>query len=74
MHDHWRAGYNDTVHTLRHPEVLERPQNVEGSSGSVERIVVGVTHRRCRRGFAAKSPWREPNHPVWLAGAMARGA
>jgi NTE family protein len=30
MHDHWRAGYHDTVRTLRHPKVLERPQNVEG--------------------------------------------
>ncbi len=30
MHTHWRAGYNDTVRTLRHPEVLERPQNPEG--------------------------------------------
>jgi len=24
MEEHWREGYNDTVHTLRHPEVLER--------------------------------------------------
>jgi NTE family protein len=24
MEDHWRAGYYDTIHTLRHPEVLER--------------------------------------------------
>jgi NTE family protein len=30
MDDHWRAGYNDTVRTLRHPEVLERPDNFEG--------------------------------------------
>lgn len=30
MHTHWRAGYNDTVRTLRHPEVLERPRNAEG--------------------------------------------
>jgi NTE family protein len=30
MHTHWRAGYNDTVRTLRHPEVLERPGNAEG--------------------------------------------
>ena len=28
--DHWRAGHNDTVRTLRHPEVLERARNVEG--------------------------------------------
>ena len=30
MEDHWRAGYHDTVRTLRHPEVLERPDNLEG--------------------------------------------
>jgi len=30
MEDHWRAGYHDTVRTLRHPEVLERPANIEG--------------------------------------------
>jgi NTE family protein len=30
MEDHWRAGYYDTVRTLRHPEVLARPQNHEG--------------------------------------------
>ena len=30
MEDHWQAGYRDTVHTLSHPEVLERPTNPEG--------------------------------------------
>jgi NTE family protein len=25
MEDHWRAGYHDAIHTLRHSEVLERP-------------------------------------------------
>src|SRR5229473_1234359 len=30
MEDHWRAGYYDTVRTLRHPEVLARPRNHEG--------------------------------------------
>src|SRR5271165_1832017 len=30
MWDHWRSGYNDTVRTLRHPAVLERPQNEDG--------------------------------------------
>jgi NTE family protein len=30
MEDHWRAGYHDTVRTLRHPEVLDRPRNHEG--------------------------------------------
>jgi NTE family protein len=32
MEEHWRAGYNDTVRTLRHPEILERPRNQEGVS------------------------------------------
>jgi NTE family protein len=30
MEEHWRAGYYDTVRTLRHPEVFERPSNHEG--------------------------------------------
>lgn len=30
MEEHWRAGYNDAVRTLRHPEVLERPDTIEG--------------------------------------------
>jgi NTE family protein len=30
MEDHWRAGYYDTLRTLRHPEVLARPNNLEG--------------------------------------------
>jgi NTE family protein len=30
MEEHWRAGYYDTVRTLRHPEVLSRPNNREG--------------------------------------------
>jgi NTE family protein len=32
MEDHWRAGYNDAVRTLRHQEVLERPSPLEGVS------------------------------------------
>jgi NTE family protein len=30
MEDHWRAGYYDTIRTLRHPEVLERPTSADG--------------------------------------------
>ena len=30
MEDHWRAGYHDTVRTLRQPEVLERPSSLDG--------------------------------------------
>jgi NTE family protein len=32
MQEHWRAGYHDAVRTLRHDEVLERPDNLEGVS------------------------------------------
>ena len=30
MQDHWRAGYHDAQRTLRHPEVVTRPSNMEG--------------------------------------------
>jgi NTE family protein len=30
MEEHLRAGYHDTVRTLRHPEVLQRPTSAEG--------------------------------------------
>jgi NTE family protein len=30
MEEHWRAGYHDVRRTLRHPEVLERPRDLEG--------------------------------------------
>ena len=30
MEEHWTAGYEDTVRTLRHPEVLERPKSLDG--------------------------------------------
>ena len=30
MEDHWAAGYADAVHTLRHPEVLQRPKSQDG--------------------------------------------
>ena len=30
MEEHWRAGYHDARRTLRHPEVLERPADLEG--------------------------------------------
>jgi NTE family protein len=30
MQAHWRAGYHDTIRTLRHPHLLERPTNHEG--------------------------------------------
>lgn len=32
MEDHWSSGLNDTVRTLRHPEVLERPTSADGVS------------------------------------------
>jgi NTE family protein len=30
MNEHWRAGYHDAKRTLRHPDVLERPTDLEG--------------------------------------------
>jgi NTE family protein len=30
MEEHWLSGYDQTVQALRHPEVLQRPNNVEG--------------------------------------------
>ena len=30
MEEHWRAGYFDAVRTLRHPEALSRPDNLDG--------------------------------------------
>ena len=30
MEEHWKAGYFDAVRTLRHPEVLERPDTLDG--------------------------------------------
>ena len=30
MEEHWQAGYDDAVRTLRHPEVLQRPENHDG--------------------------------------------
>jgi len=30
MEEHWLAGFQDTVRTLRHPEIFERPQGADG--------------------------------------------
>ncbi len=30
MEEHWQSGYNDAIRTLRHPEVLQRPQGLDG--------------------------------------------
>jgi NTE family protein len=30
MEEHWRTGYQDAVRTLRHPEALRRPSNLDG--------------------------------------------
>jgi NTE family protein len=32
MTDHWNAGYNDAIRTLRHPEALDRPTDSAGVS------------------------------------------
>ena len=30
MEEHWKSGYSDAVRTLRHPEVLQRPDGADG--------------------------------------------
>jgi NTE family protein len=30
MEEHWTSGYSDAVRTLRHPEVLQRPEGADG--------------------------------------------
>ncbi len=30
MEAHWLSGYNDTIRTLKHSEVLQRPHNKQG--------------------------------------------
>ena len=30
MEEHWSSGYNDAVRSLRHPEVLQRPEGLDG--------------------------------------------
>ena len=30
MNEHRNSGYNDAVRTLRHPEVLQRPEGANG--------------------------------------------
>jgi NTE family protein len=41
MQDHWQAGYNDAVRTLRHPEALTRPTDRSG----IETFDIGVDGR-----------------------------
>jgi NTE family protein len=41
MEEHWSSGYNDAVSTLRHPEVLRRPDE----SGGVITFDVNVDGR-----------------------------
>jgi NTE family protein len=30
MEEHWKSGYADAIRTLRHPEVLQLPDGVDG--------------------------------------------
>ncbi|ARH01498.1 DUF3734 domain-containing protein [Legionella micdadei] len=30
MNEHWKAGYYDVTHTLKHPQIFQRPSNKEG--------------------------------------------
>lgn len=32
MQEHWHAGYTDAARSLRHPEILRRPANLEGTA------------------------------------------
>jgi len=48
MEDLWRAGYHDTVRTLRHPEVLQRPKAIDVSSLSTS-LKMGVNDESCRK-------------------------
>jgi NTE family protein len=41
MQDHWNAGYNDAIRTLRHPEALARPTDRSG----VDTFDIGVDGR-----------------------------
>ncbi|MFH0340818.1 MAG: DUF3734 domain-containing protein [Chromatiales bacterium] len=34
MEEHWQSGYDDAIGTLRHPEVLQRPDNPEACAPS----------------------------------------
>ena len=43
MEEHWRSGYNDAVRTLRHPEVLQRPNRRDG----VVTFDLAVQARKC---------------------------
>lgn len=57
MEDDWRAGYHDAIHTLRHPEALARPTDLEGVSGfhvaaKYERLALRATIRRKKKGAA----------------------
>jgi NTE family protein len=40
MNDHWTAGYNDAMRTLRHPEALVRPTDRSGC-GTFDVVVNG---------------------------------
>jgi NTE family protein len=51
MEEHWKAGYEDAVHTLRHPEVLQRPESLDG----VFTFDLGAQGRRAIPGEAG---WR----------------
>jgi NTE family protein len=41
MQDHWNAGYNDAIRTLRHPEALARPTDRSG----VDTFDIGIDGR-----------------------------
>jgi len=51
MEEHWKAGYDDTVHTLRHPEIFRHLTNTDGVAtfDLNPGLSVGDTRERKRR-------------------------
>ena len=65
MEDHWTAGLNDTVRTLRHPEVLERPTSADGVfTFDLARARTDVADERHR---SSRARVRDAAHPAGLS-------
>ena len=56
MVEHWKAGCDDTVRTLRHPQVLQRPTNAEGFSAFDLSTVESEQGRRGGRDAIRPAP------------------
>jgi len=70
MEEHWRAGYDDTVRTLRHPEALTRPSLHQGVAtfdiGAGGREQAGPATVACKIGRQGSGAPKEKHrgHPV----------